>query len=145
MVQHLHQAMQTISISFIPLFGNLGRTPPDPVHIRLFCSGQYGFECLPSRDTLVNAVVCVHPSQRIIGETPLAGIEAVALVDEDCCISLTSLFLSVEDSLPSVAVACPLVQDKNPREVVNIDDSLKQFARQEAECHAGTLPAHAGR
>jgi hypothetical protein len=116
--------MQAVSISFVPLFRNRGRTPPDGVRVHLLCPGQSGFERLPSRDTLVHTVVCVHPSQGIIGETPLAGIEAVALVDEACCISLTSLFLPVENSLPSAAVARPLVQDKNPRKVLNIENPL---------------------
>ena len=122
MVQRLHQPIQTVSISFVPLFRNLGSTPPDGVRIHLFCSGQCWFECLPSRDTLVYTIVRVYTSERTVRETPLAGIEAVALVDEGCVVALASQGLATEDRLPSIAVARPLVQDKNPREVLNISE-----------------------
>src|SRR5205807_3809137 len=104
MVQCLHQSIQSVSILFVPLFRNLGSTPPDGVRIHLFYSGQCGFECLPPRDTLVHAVVCVYPSQGIVREAPLAGVEAVSLVNERCGVSLASLCFAEEDCLASIAI-----------------------------------------
>jgi hypothetical protein len=71
-VERLDQPIQTVSISFVLLFRNLGRTAPDGVRIHLLCSGQGGFEHLPSRDTLVYTIVRVYTSERTIRETPLA-------------------------------------------------------------------------
>src|ERR1700733_3545145 len=129
MVQHLHQPMQTVSISFVPLFRNLNRTMPDGVRIHLLCSGQCWFESLPSRDTLVYTIVRVYTSERTVRETPLAGIEAVALVDKGSVEALASQGLAIEDRLPPIAVARPLVQHQDPSEVGDIKDSLKQLAR----------------
>jgi hypothetical protein len=129
MVQHLHQPMQTVSISFVPLFRNLDRTPPDGVRIHLFRSGQCWFERLPSGDTLVYTIVRVYTSERTVRETPLAGIEAVALVDEGSGVPLASLGFAAENRLPSIAVARPLVQDKNPSEVSNITNPLLAVSR----------------
>src|ERR1700727_1086530 len=77
MVQCLNQPMQTVSISFVPLFRDLDRAPPNGVRIHLFCSGQCWFECVPPGDTLVYTIVRVYPSERTVRKTPLAGIEAV--------------------------------------------------------------------
>src|ERR1700692_3692165 len=125
MAKRFHQSLLTVSISFVPLFRNRGRTPPNGVSIHLFGPTERRLKRVPFHHSLVDTVVRVYTTQWIVRERPLAGTEAVALVDEDCRISLTSLFLPVEDSLPSVAVARPLVQDKGPGEVSNIDDSLK--------------------
>src|SRR5271169_3454130 len=124
MVQHFHQPMQTVSISFVPLFRNLGRTTPDGVRIHLFCSGQCWFECLPSRHTLVYTIVRVYASERTVRESPFAGIEAVPLVDEGSVVSVASQGLATEDRLSSIAVARPLVEDQNPSEVLNIKNRL---------------------
>lgn len=137
--------MQAVSISFVPLFRNLNRTPPDCVRIHLFCSGQCWFDCLPSRDTLVYTIVRVDTSERTIRETPLAGIETVALVDEGSVVALASQGLATEDRLSPITVARPFIQDKNSREVLNIKNSLQQLARQVVECHARTLGAHVQR
>jgi hypothetical protein len=125
MVQRLYQPMQTVSISFVPLLRDLSRTPPHGVRIHLFCSGQCWFECLPSRHTLVYTIVRVYASERTVRESPFAGIEAVALVDEGSVVSVASQGLATEDCLPPIAVARPLVEHKNSREVTNIHDSLK--------------------
>ena len=94
--------------------------------IHLFGSAQRWFKCLPSHDTLVNAIVRVYTSERTVRETPLAGIEAVALVDEGCGVSLPSRRFP-EDCLPSIAVARPLIQDKDPSEVAKIANTLQQL------------------
>src|SRR5208337_172441 len=104
MVHRLHQPSQTVSISFVPLFRNRGRTPPDGVRIHLFCSGQCWFEYLPSHDALVNTIVRVYTSERTIRETPLAGIETVALVDEGSVVALGSQVLATENRLSSITV-----------------------------------------
>ncbi len=80
MVQRLHQSVQAVSISFVPLFRNRGRTPPDGVRIHLFCSSQCRFECVPSCNALVYTIVRVYTSERTVRKRPLAGVEAVALV-----------------------------------------------------------------
>src|SRR5580704_6962008 len=90
MVECLHQPLQTDPVSLIPLFGNPGSALPNAVSIHLFGSTERRLKRLPSRDTLVHIVVCVHPSQGIIGETPFAGIEAIPLVNEGCGVSLLS-------------------------------------------------------
>jgi hypothetical protein len=124
MVQCFHQSMQAVSISFVPLFRDRGRTPPDGVRIHLFCSGQYRFECFPSRDTLVHTIVCVYASKGKVRKRPLAGVEAVALVDESSVVSAAAPGFAADDCLPSIAVASPLVQNKNPREVPNVKNPL---------------------
>src|SRR5208282_4388642 len=96
-------------------------------------------------NSLVNTIVRVYTSERRVRETPLAGIETVALVDEGGEVALASQGFATEDRLSSIGVARPLVQDKNPGEVTNIHDSLKQLARQVVECHAWTLAAHVQR
>jgi hypothetical protein len=82
MVQCLHQPIQTISISFVPLFGNIGSATQNGVSIHLFGSTERRLKRLPPHDPLVNAVVRVCASKGRIRKRPLAGIEAVALVDE---------------------------------------------------------------
>jgi hypothetical protein len=126
MVECLHQPLQTDPVSLIPLFGNPGSALPNAVSIHLFGSTERRLKRFPSRDTLVHIVVCVHPSQGIIGETPFAGIEAIPLVTEGCGVSLLSPRFR-EDCLPSVAVARPLVQDKDPCEVTKIANTLQQL------------------
>ena len=95
--KHFHQPLQTGPVPLVPLFRNLGRTPPDGVLIHLLCPGQCGFECLPSRDTLVDAIVRVDAAQRIVWEAPFAGIKAVPLVNEGCGVSLASWRFPTED------------------------------------------------
>jgi hypothetical protein len=124
MAERFYKPLQTVSISFVPLFRNLGRTPPDGVGIHLFCSGQCWFECLPATDTLVHTIVRVYTSERTVRETPFTAIETVALIDEGSVVALASQGLATEDRLPPIAVARPLVQHKNSHEVTNIHDSL---------------------
>jgi hypothetical protein len=119
-LERLDQPIQTVSISFVLLFRNLGRTTPDSVRIHLFCSGQGGFEYLPSRDTLVYTIVRVYTSERTIRETPLAGIETVALVDEGSVVALASQDLAKKDRLSPITVARPVVKDKDTRKVTSI-------------------------
>jgi hypothetical protein len=66
---------------------------------------------------------------RLEGESPgtsthLTSIEAVALVNEACGVSPASQGFAAEDCLPSVAVAGPLVQNENLREIRNITNPL---------------------
>jgi hypothetical protein len=124
MAERFHEPLQTDPVSLVPLVGNIGSAPPNGVSFHLFGPTERWLKRLPSRDTLVNAVVRVRTSQGRVGKRPLAGIEAVALVDECCGVPLASLCFSAENCLPSVAVARPLVQDKNPGEVLNIKNPL---------------------
>jgi len=137
--------MQAVSISFVPLFGDIGSTPPNGVSIHLFGPTERRLKRLPSHHTLVYTVVRVYASQGIVWEAPFTGIEAVPLIDEGCVVALAPQDLAAEDCLPSIAVARPLVQNENPREVSNIDDSLKQLAGQVVESHAWTLAANVQR
>jgi hypothetical protein len=122
-LQYLYQPIQAVSISFVPLFGDISSTPPNGVSIHLFGPSERRLELLPSHDTLVYTVVRVYTSQGIVRETPFAGIEAVALINEGCGVSLPC-WRFLEDCLPSIAVARPLVQDKNSREVPNVKNPL---------------------
>ena len=75
----VHQLMQAASISFVPLFWNVGATLPDRTCIHLLGPTERRLKRLPYHDTLVRAVVRVRASKGRVGERPLAGIEAVAL------------------------------------------------------------------
>src|SRR5580704_602066 len=123
-VERLDQPIQTVSISFVPLFRDLGRASPDGVSIHLFSPTECRLKSLPSHHTFVNAVVRVCASKGRVWKRPLAGIEAVALVNKGCSVSMASLRFPKEDCLSAVAVARPLVQNKNPGEVLNIKNPL---------------------
>ena len=144
MVECLYQPLQTVSISFVPLFGNIGGAPPNGVSIHLFGSTERRLKLLPSHDTLVNAVVRVCASQGSVGKRPFAGIEAIPLVNEGCGVSLPSARFR-EDCLPSIAVARPLVQDKDAGEVAKIANTLQPLTRQVVECHCRTFAANVQR
>src|SRR5208282_4746896 len=64
---------------------------------------------------------------------------------EGSVVAMASQGLATEDCLPSVAVARPLVKDKDTRKVTNICDLLQQLPRQVVECHARTLAAYVQR
>jgi hypothetical protein len=105
--------MQTFSISFVPLFGDISSAAPNGVSIHLFGSTERRLKRRPSRDTRVHTIVRVYASKGRAREGPLAGIEAVALINKGCGVSLPSRRFP-EDCLPSIAVARPLIQDKDP-------------------------------
>ena len=109
--------------------------------IHLFGSTERRLKRLPSRDTLVHIVVCVHPSQGIIGE-----LHSPALKQYPWSMKVAAYrcFLRAFEKicLPSVAVARPLVQDKDPCEVTKIANTLQQLTRQVVETHARALAAH---
>src|SRR5271166_4018599 len=140
MVQRGHQLMQTVSISFVPLFGNIGGALPNGVSIHLFGPTERRLKRLPSHDTLVNTGVRVCAPQGRVRERPLAGIEAIPLVNEGCGVSLPSRCFP-EDYLPSVAVARPFVKDKDPGEIAKIANTLQQLTRQVVERHCRTPAA----
>jgi hypothetical protein len=123
MAERFHQPLLTDPVSFVPLIGNIGSAPPNGVSIHLFGPTERRLKRLPSLHTLVDAVVGVCTSKGRVRERPLAGIEAIPLVNEGCGVSLPSPRFR-EDCLPSIAVARPLVQHKNPREVRNIKNPL---------------------
>ena len=82
-------------------------------------------ERLPSDDVLIYSLPGIHSPQWRIRETPIASIEAEALVYERRCISLAWCRLALENGLASVAVAGPLIKDEDASKIVQIDDVLK--------------------
>src|SRR5579864_4333563 len=122
MAERFYQPLQTVSIPFVPLFGNIGGALPNGVSIHLFGSTECRLKRLPSHDTLVNTVVRVCAPQGRVGKRPLAGIEAVALVNKCYGVSLPSPPFR-ENRLPSVAVARPLIQNKDPGEIAKITNT----------------------
>ena len=74
MVQCFHQLIQTVSIFFVPLFGNLRSTLPNGLSIHLFGSTERRLKRLPSRNRFVKRVVRVCAPQGRVAKCPLAGI-----------------------------------------------------------------------
>jgi len=97
MAERFHQSLQTDSVAFVPLFRNLGSAAPNGVSIHLFGSTERPLKRLPPHHTLVNAVVAVCASKGRVRERPLARVEAVALVNEGCSLSLASWRFPTED------------------------------------------------
>jgi hypothetical protein len=108
--------MQAVSISFVPLFRNVERTPPDGVCIHL--------------SLLPGSMQVRTPPNHKLPHTPLTGVEAVSVVNERCGVPSASRCLATKDRLPAIAVARPLVQDQSPREVTNIHDLGNRVADQ---------------
>lgn len=97
----------------IPLRRNFLRDVPDFGLVDLFDPGKSWFKCFPSGHSFVNGVAGKSSSELRVWKVPLAGIEAITLVNEDGAV--VALFgLLNEHCLTAVAVACPLIEGKNP-------------------------------
>src|SRR5579859_7696629 len=100
----------------VPLRWNFLRDVPDCGLVYLFDPGKRWFKCFPSGHSFVNGVVGEGSPERRVLEIPLAGIEAVSLVNEDGAV-VAFFRLFNKHCLTAVAVASPLIEGKHPREV----------------------------
>src|ERR1700722_20076418 len=98
-----------------------GAAGPDGVGGQGFEAREPGVERLPAGDAAVDIVAIVDAAQGRILEAPLAGVEAVAEVDEDGLITALALTPS-EDRLAAVGVGGPLVEGQDAGELGEVLD-----------------------
>lgn len=82
LVKRFYQAIQPVTIEFVPLRWNRCGNSPDLIDINCFSAGERGFEAISSSGVRINAVLGIDSSQRRIRKVPIPGVEAVTLIDE---------------------------------------------------------------
>src|ERR1700722_1225873 len=119
--QLLDQRFDFAQVAAVPLGRDLVGGRPDGVGGQGFEAREPGVERLPAGDAAVDIVAIVDAAQGRILEAPLAGVEAVAEVDEDGLITALALTPS-EDRLAAVGVGGPLVEGQDAGELGEVLD-----------------------
>src|SRR5271166_5816083 len=94
-------------------------------------------EVMPRFDPLIDIIEPVHSPQRRVGETPLARVEAVSKINERSVV-FPLAHLLVENDLPPIGVAGPLVEGEQTSKFPQIPDPSKHCPWQPVQdlaCH----------
>lgn len=86
------------------------------------------FKVVPAFYVLIDVVAVINAMQGQVGKSPLTGIEVIAVINESGVIVAIICALG-KNCLSSVAIASPLVEDKDPREIFNIEYSTRKRLR----------------
>src|SRR6266568_8312429 len=121
--------MQCLGVVFIPCFGYAAGTLLNLVKAHILSAIEGRLKAAPSGHTYIRSVVGVDAAQWRVGKRPLAGIEAIAVVNE-CDPILTATRRTSKYALPSIAVAQPLVEHEDAGEIGEIGNFVELPFRQ---------------
>src|SRR6185312_9009237 len=120
-IQLFDNPVQSRLVLLIPFGWNTGRDTPNGINIHFFGAGEGRLECFPIPHVLINTVSRIDTPERRVWEAPFARVKAIALINEHGPIS-TLLRLTIENRLPSIGVARPLVEHQHARKIVEVGD-----------------------
>ena len=93
----------------IPFRRNTSGDAPDGINVHFFGTTESRLKCIPIAHVLINTVPGIDTTKRGIWEAPLAGVETVALVNEDGAVAAVVRF-SGKYSLTAIAIGSPFVE-----------------------------------
>src|SRR5271157_2220503 len=116
------QAIKFVHGRAVPLGRNLIDKRPERTLRKALDPAQPRFEALPPSDTGINVVTPEDAAQGRIGETPLAGVEKVSLINEAGG-ELAFVRASPESDLTAIGIARPFVEREYPCEGIDVAHS----------------------
>src|SRR5262249_33534652 len=123
--QGFDKTRQSVRIIPEPVAWHFTGDGPDICEFDPLDAGENRLKRIPAGYLFVYGIAGVDSPKRRIDKIPLAGIEAVALVDEHGAVQARSGRL-IEHGLPSVAVPGPFVEDDHAMEVLTVRDLAKE-------------------
>lgn len=118
-IERFDQTIEASSVKLVPLCRDFCGNAPNQIDVHLFSACECRLERIPTLDVLIYRVPRVHSPERRVGKAPLARIEAIALIDENCFIAEARRFLR-EYHLPAVCIARPFVQYQDTSKVPEV-------------------------
>ena len=114
-IEAFNQAIEASRIELVPLWRNVRGDAPNLIDIHFFRACEGRLERIPACHMLVDTVAGVHAAQRRIRKIPLAGIEAIPLVDERRFVSRSTFRLAAEYCLTPICIARPFIEHDHSR------------------------------
>ncbi len=119
LIQFLDEHGQPIIVVLVPFGWNVLRATGNFRNRHFFQACQPRLKTLPPSHADVDVIPQEYSPQRRIGETPLAGIETVALVDERRRVLLFAQ-PAPEGGLSAIGIAGPFIEREYPGERLQI-------------------------
>jgi hypothetical protein len=128
-IQSPDDAVQRVGVMPVPFFRYACGTLLNLIQAHPLSAAESRLEAPPSGHSGIGGIRGIDAPERCIGERPLPGVEAIAVVNKGDAV-LARAWGTMEYALPPIAVACPLVEHENACEIAQVGNFAEVAFRQ---------------